>query len=92
MAQVRRLIVGFAADRRTREGIRRIWEERGFDVLNLIAVWAGPGRVVVACKVKTREQPESAAALVRALNDGEAAVRAAHPEVAFSFVEPDTEA
>ena len=90
-AQVRRLIVGFAVERSCQDNIRAIWDEAGFDVLNLIAVWSGPGRILLACKVSCREKGLPARELLERLNATEKKVRAAHPEVGFQFVEPDYE-
>lgn len=87
--QVRRLIVGFAADEAIQARLHACWDEHGFDVLRLIAVWAGPGRVLVSCKVRSRTGIESAAELIRRLNEAEAAARAAVPEIQFQFAEPD---
>ncbi|NDP42776.1 MAG: cation diffusion facilitator family transporter [Aromatoleum sp.] len=88
-AQIRRLIVGFSVDEEMRAQIRRIWKDRGFDVFRLIAVWTGPHKVMLAIKVKLPDDERDARRLVDRLNDAEAAVRAALPEIAFSFVEPD---
>ncbi len=90
-SQVRRLIVGSAADAATRDGIRRVWESRGFTVLKLIAVWTGPGRVLIAAKVCATDVSLDVATLVTRINETEQQVRAAHPEVAYQFVEPDME-
>jgi cation diffusion facilitator family transporter len=88
-AQIRRLIVGFSAGEEIRSRILAVWRERGFEVLRLIAVWAGPQRVLVALKAKLPDDETDARRLVERMNEAEAAVRKAVPEVAFSFVEPD---
>jgi cation diffusion facilitator family transporter len=88
-AQIRRLIVGYSVDAEMRAAIARIWTERGFELFRLIAVWTGPHKVMLAIKVKLPAEETDARRLVERLNDAEAAVRAAFPEVAFSFVEPD---
>lgn len=87
--QIKRLIVGYAADEAIRQRIRDVWRERGFDVLRLIAVWSGPGKVILAMKVRPPEGEKDAIRLVERMNEAERAVRSAVPEVAFSFVEPD---
>jgi cation diffusion facilitator family transporter len=89
-AQVRRLIVGFAVPPEMREGIRGIWDEHGFDVLRLIAVWIGPRKVMVAVKVNVREPAETGQELVNEINAAEAEIRGAFPEIGFQFSEPDT--
>jgi cation diffusion facilitator family transporter len=90
-AQVKRLIVGFAADPEIRERVRGIWHEHGFEVLRLIAVWTGPHKVMLALKVKPPADEPDAHRMVDRINAAERAVRAALPEIAFSFVEPDVE-
>ena len=88
-AQIRRLIVGYAVDESMRDRIRAIWQEHGFEVYRLIAVWTGPHKVMLAIKVKLPDPDEDAAGFVKRLNVAESAVRSALPEIAFSFVEPD---
>jgi len=88
-AQVRRLIAGSAAAPDSHAAIRAVWEEHGFDVLRLIAVWAGPSRLMVASKIRPRDLDISALELIRRLNEAEAAVRRSVPEVNFQFSEPD---
>ncbi len=91
-SQVRRLIVGFSADAAVRDGITGIWKEHGFDVLRLISVWVGPGRVMVAAKINLGEGGGDGSELVSRINVAEDAVRAAYPTVAYQFIEPDVEA
>ena len=79
----------YAADEAIRQRIRDVWRERGFEVLRLIAVWSGPGRVILAMKVRPPEGEKDAIRLVERMNEAELAVRSAVPEIAFSFVEPD---
>jgi cation diffusion facilitator family transporter len=88
-SQIRRLIVGFSVDEDVRRRIRGIWNERGFDVFHLIAIWTGPHKVMVAIKVKLPDGERDALRLVERMNEAEKAVRDALPEVTFSFVEPD---
>jgi cation diffusion facilitator family transporter len=88
--QVRRLIVGFSAPAPLIEDITELWEAQGFDVLRMIAVWVGPSRLMIACKVRPREMAADAAALVEQINATEKAAREAFPDIAFQFVEPDT--
>lgn len=87
--QVRRLIVGFAAERSIQDEIRRIYEANDFTVLRLIAVWAGPGKVLVASKVKPNDAAGNAQDLMARMNKAEAEARAAVPEMHFQFTEPD---
>jgi divalent metal cation (Fe/Co/Zn/Cd) transporter len=90
--QVRRLIAGSSVSPAAHATIRRVWDTAGFDVLRLIAVWAGPDRILIACKVRARDDQISAAELVSRINRAEADVRIALPNVSYQFVEPDTEA
>jgi len=87
--QMRRLIVGFSVDEEMRTAVRSTWRDHGFDVLHLIAVWTGPHKVMLAVKVKPPQDAKDVASLVERINAAEKAVRAALPDVAFSFVEPD---
>lgn len=89
--QVRRLIAGSAVAPQSHAVIRRVWDTAGFDVLRLVAVWAGPDRILIACKVRVRDTEISAAELVTRINRAEAEVHVALPSVAYQFVEPDVE-
>lgn len=60
-------------------------------VLNLIAVFVGSRRVMVALKLRFRAQP-SGQALVDAINAFERRYRARFPQIQHLFVEPDDEA
>jgi cation diffusion facilitator family transporter len=89
--QVRRLIAGSSVSPEAHATIRRIWDTAGFDVLSLVAVWSGPERIMVACKVRVRDPEATAAEVVERINRAEAEVKIALPRVAYHFVEPDTE-
>ena len=91
-AQMRRLIVGFTAEPRTYDAIRAVWGEHDFEVLRVIAIWSGPGKVMVALKVVPKDRSVAAGVLIQRMNAAETAVRARVPEVAWQFVEPDFEA
>jgi cation diffusion facilitator family transporter len=91
-AQMRRLIVGFSAEETTYATLREVWDGHGFDVLRAIAVWSGPGTLMVAVKVRCRDHALTGTELVGRLNAGEAAVRGRLPEVRWQFAEPDAEA
>lgn len=88
--QVRRLIIGLSATEDIHGGIRTIWEAEGFEVLTLMAVWDGPGRALVACKVRPQDGTQDAETLMRRINEVEDRVTREHPEVDVQFVEPDT--
>jgi cation diffusion facilitator family transporter len=89
-SQVRRLIIGLSATEPVRKGIEAIWNEEGFDVLTLLAIWDGPGNVLVACKVRPRTADMDAADLMRRINEVEQRVTEAYPMAGMQFVEPDT--
>lgn len=57
-------------------------------VLNLVAVIVGSDRLMVALKVKFRDQPNGAA-LVAAINTLERGLRLRFPQIQHLFVEPD---
>lgn len=57
-------------------------------VLNLVAVIVGSDRLMVALKVKFRDQP-SGTALVAAINALERSLRQRFPQIQHLFVEPD---
>lgn len=88
-SQVRRLIIGLSAGAEITEGIRSIWVNRGYEVLGLYAIWDGPERVLVTAKVRPPDPTLDTASLMRRLNEMENEVRAAFPQVAYHFVEPD---
>ena len=88
-AQVRRLIIGLSANQDLVDGIRDLWTSKGYEVLGLHAIWDGPERVLVTCKVRPPDVTEDVATMMRALNDMEKRVRTTYPQVQFHFVEPD---
>jgi len=88
-SQVRRLIIGLSASAAVRADLHAIWERHGYEVLSLYAIWDGPGRMLVATKVRPGDPEIDVASLMRKLNEIENEVRAAYPEVAYHFVEPD---
>ncbi len=92
VAQVRRLVVGSSASVALQDEIRAVWARNGFEMLRLIAVWSGPGRIMVACKVRPPDLIGDAAALVERVNAIEAEVRAEVEEIGFQFVELDSSA
>jgi cation diffusion facilitator family transporter len=87
--QVRRLIVGFDAGADLRADLVRLWLEGGFEVLDLIAVWDGPERVMVAMKVRPQDASVGTSTLSRRINECEARARSLFPVIVRQFVEPD---
>ena len=86
---VRRLIIGLSVGGDVQAGIAAIWGRHGYEVLSLYAIWDGPDRIMVACKVRPPATPLDVATLMRRLNEIENEVRGTYPQVAFHFVEPD---
>lgn len=87
---VRRLIIGLSVTEELRDQLTALWESCGFEVLNLYAIWHGPGAIMLAIKVKPQDETMDAEALITALNRGEEEVQRQHPEIAHVFVEPDS--
>ncbi len=88
-SQVRRLIIGLSTSEEVRAAITAIWAGHDYEVLSLYAIWDGPEQMLVATKVRPRDGTIDAATLMRQLNEVENDVRAAYPQVAYHFVEPD---
>ncbi len=86
---VRRLIIGLSVDPDLRQSILDIWHQHAFEVLDLYAVWHGPGEVIVSLKVRPEDADMDTGTLMRTLNEIENEVRAKHPQVVYHFVEPD---
>jgi cation diffusion facilitator family transporter len=89
-SQVRRLIVGFTAGPEIRDGMARRWEAAGFEVVQLAAIWSGPGRMLVVGKVRPKDP--DAPNLIERLDEVDREIYQAFPEVQFHFVEPDLDA
>ena len=88
--QVKRLIAGSTAGPAVTSKVTETWAAHGFEVLRIIAVWSGPGKALLACKVRSKEPGGDVASVVERVNAGEAAVRAAVPTVGFQFTELDS--
>ena len=88
-SQVRRLITGHSVGPELRAVLEEAWRAHGFEVLRLVAVWAGPHKMTVATKVRPKESDLTAAALIERMNAAERAVRERLPEVTMQFSEPD---
>lgn len=88
-SQVRRLITGHSVGPELRTALEEVWQAHGFDVVRLVAVWAGPHKFTVATKVCPLDQTITAAALIDQFNAAERAVRERLPEVTMQFSEPD---
>jgi cation diffusion facilitator family transporter len=88
-SQVRRLITGHVVEEELRAALEEVWQAHGFDVVRLVAVWAGPRQMTVAAKVCPREKDWTATMLIQRINAAEVAVRARVPQVTMQFSEPD---
>jgi divalent metal cation (Fe/Co/Zn/Cd) transporter len=89
--EVKSLLLGEAADPALLEQVDQVAaaDARIEKVLRAIAVQQGPSEIMLALKLKYRDDltgPE----LVNAINEFEVRLQAQVPEVKWSFVEPDT--
>jgi cation diffusion facilitator family transporter len=89
--EVKSLLLGEAADPALIEQVNQVAaaDARIEKVLRAIAVQQGPSEIMLALKLKYRDDltgPE----LVNAINEFEVRLQAQVPEVKWSFVEPDT--
>jgi cation diffusion facilitator family transporter len=89
-SQVRRLITGHSVGAELRAEIDQIWQEHGFRVVRLLAVWAGPNKMTVAVKVAPRAERMTAEELIAGINSAETVLRQRRPEISMQFSEPDT--
>lgn len=89
--EVKSLIVGEGADPDLEARIKTVAATQGHieQVLRVLTVQQGPGEVVVALKAKFRDGLQTGGSLCAAINEFEAAIKAAIPEVRWIFVEPD---
>ncbi|HEU4951605.1 MAG TPA: cation diffusion facilitator family transporter [Holophagaceae bacterium] len=92
-AEVTSLLLNEAPPLALRAALREAVDEdpEAETVLNLIAVFVGSDRLMVALKVKFRPQP-SGQALVDAINALERRLRVRFPQIQHLFVEPDDRA
>jgi cation diffusion facilitator family transporter len=88
--EVKSLLLGEAADPMLLDHVHRIaaQDPRIEKVLRAIAVQQGPGEIMVALKLKFRDDM-TASQLVTAINEFEQRLQTHVPEVKWSFVEPD---
>lgn len=88
--EVKSLLVGEAADSEIAEAARKIAEEHPHleRVLHLVTVQQGPGEVMVSIKVAFSSGLKIDDVCV-SINEFEAKLRAARPEVRWLYVEPD---
>ncbi len=88
--EVKSLLVGEAAD----ESIVKLLDQLALEdpnveaVLNVITLQQGPGEIVIAMKVKMRDDMTTRE-LVDAINAFERTVKQREPSIRWSFIEPD---
>ena len=87
--QIRRLVVGFRACQSLHDGVEVLWQEAGFDVLDLVTTWSGVDEVMVIAKVRPHDMHMTAEALIARINATEQLVAERYPRVRQLFVEPD---
>lgn len=88
--EVQSLLLGERADPNIEAAIREVaaQDPNVLKIYNIITIQQGPGEVMVAMKVGFKNL-SSGDELCAAINTFESAVKAARPEVRWSFVEPD---
>jgi cation diffusion facilitator family transporter len=88
--EVKSLLVGEAADPELVKAIGEVAAEDAniVKVLRTLAVQQGPGEIMVALKLRMKDGL-SGTELVDALNKFEVRLQEKHPEIKWSFVEPD---
>jgi cation diffusion facilitator family transporter len=90
--EIKSLLVGERADASIEAAARSLARELPgiVDLLRIITVQQGPGEVLVAAKVRI-DSALQADDVCRVINEFEAALKQRHPEVRWSFIEPDLE-
>ncbi len=90
--EIKSLLLGEAADPITEQSVRAIVEAdpNVVKVLRMMTIQQGPGEVVVALKLQFQPGLKTGGDLCKAINALEGRIEARHPEVKWTFVEPDT--
>ncbi len=90
--EIKSLLLGEAADPITEQSVRAIVEAdpNVVKVLRMMTIQQGPGEVVVALKLQFQPGLKTGGDLCKAINELEGRIEARHPEVKWTFVEPDT--
>ncbi|MFO0547422.1 MAG: cation diffusion facilitator family transporter [Polyangiaceae bacterium] len=91
--EVKSLLVGESADPAISRAVHQTVEAHPdiVEVLRLLTIQQGPGEVMIAMKVRMRKGLDGDET-VKAINEFEATLQVKHPEIRWSFVEPDFEA
>ncbi|MCE9577474.1 MAG: cation diffusion facilitator family transporter [Deltaproteobacteria bacterium] len=89
--EIKSLLLGEAADPVTEKSVREIVaaDPNVERLLRMMSIQQGPGEVVVALKLKFKSGLTTGGELCKVINDLEARIEAQHPEVKWTFVEPD---
>lgn len=88
--EIKSLLLGESADPEIEAAVRATADDHGdFDrVLHVVTVQQGPGEVMVAVKIAFKDRLPIDD-VCRSINEFEAKLRAARPEIRWLFVEPD---
>ena len=88
--EVKSLLVGESADPVIEKAVREVAarHESMTEVLRVLTVQQGPGEVMLAMKIRVREDLSSVQ-VATAINEFEADLQKRHPEIRWCFVEPD---
>ncbi|MFN8670967.1 MAG: cation diffusion facilitator family transporter [Candidatus Sericytochromatia bacterium] len=87
--EIKALLLGESADSEIAENANKLVEkyENIEKVLNVISVQQGPGEVMLAMKVKFKNIASDI--LIKDINNFEKDLKEKHPEIKWSFIEPD---
>lgn len=87
--EIKSLLLGESADPEINDSAKNLIKkyENIEAILNIITVQQGPGEVMLAMKLKFKSIPSDL--LVKEINSFEQELKKLHPEVRWSFIEPD---
>ncbi|MEK7434852.1 MAG: cation diffusion facilitator family transporter [Cyanobacteriota bacterium] len=87
--EIKSLLLGESGDPEITDSAKKLVSkyENIQDVINIITVQQGPGEVMLAMKIKFKNI--SSDLLVKDINDFEKELKILHPEIKWSFIEPD---
>lgn len=87
--EIKSLLLGESADPEINNSTKKLISkyENIQDVINIITVQQGPGEVMLAMKLKFKNVPSDL--LVKDINSFEQDLKKLHPEIKWSFIEPD---
>jgi divalent metal cation (Fe/Co/Zn/Cd) transporter len=87
--EIKSLLLGESADPEINDSAKNLIKkyENIEEIINIITVQQGPGEVMLALKLKFKNIPSEL--LVKDINSFEQELKKLHPEVRWSFIEPD---